>query len=413
MLANAYPFGSWEPFLEAEVGHWQGFDKIVIFSLSVRQDQMHLQRHVPSGVEVRPIRYRSRAFYAIQAIRTIFDSNLYRELRRLTTARKLTPPRLLALLVFLSRSHHEATIIRKYLDKNMDPQESMLVYAYRFAYQPYIVHLLKRHRDLTAIARAHGSDLYEEHSPSNYLPLRRECASAVDEIHAVSEHGANYLRKQLGGFGHTKVHVSRLGSRDALPAIPPDASEPFRILTCSSIVRVKRLDRLVEALHLMKARPIVWTHFGDGPLRRTLEISANDLGDNVALDFRGEVSNRDFLRILSTDQFHVLANVSESEGIPVSIMEACSAGIPIVATNVGGTSEAVFNGHNGLLIDPHGLPGQIAAALTAIADLHPNDYLAMRTNSRAVWEKSFDGSQNYSRFARRMLTLAQREGAVT
>ena len=69
LLANAFPYGTWESFLETEVAYLRGFDAVHVISLSVRPEQRRARRSLPDGVTAHPIRFRSRAFYALAAIR--------------------------------------------------------------------------------------------------------------------------------------------------------------------------------------------------------------------------------------------------------------------------------------------------------------------------------------------------------
>src|SRR5690606_35919751 len=83
---------------------------------------------------------------------------------------------------------------------------------------------------------------------------------------------------------------------------------------------------------------IQWHHFGDGPQMSLLEREKSEISiKNLTITLHGRVENSkiyDFYRYNPVDLF---INLSSSEGIPVSIMEAISCGIPVVATNVGGT----------------------------------------------------------------------------
>ena len=92
------------------------------------------------------------------------------------------------------------------------------------------------------------------------------------------------------------------------------------------------------------------------------ELAHGCFPPNVVANFHGRVDNvqvRSFYR----DTFvNVFVNTSSSEGVPVSIMEAQSAGIPVIATAVCGTPELV-NENDGLLLPADPEPVDVAAAL--------------------------------------------------
>ena len=92
-------------------------------------------------------------------------------------------------------------------------------------------------------------------------------------------------------------------------------------------------------------------------------------------------------------------NLSSSEGIPVSIMEALSAGIPVVATNVGGTSEAV-NSLTGFLIPADFNSADVALTITNYLNLEPAQQLQYRQNAYEFWKENFEAGKNYGDFLR-------------
>ncbi|WP_180272189.1 glycosyltransferase [Actinomyces ruminis] len=96
---------------------------------------------------------------------------------------------------------------------------------------------------------------------------------------------------------------------------------------------------------------------------------------------------------------HLLVNVSASEGVPVSIMEALSAGIPVVATDVGGTGELVRTGSNGILLPADPTPQQVRDAIEQIAGLDEDTYAELRAGARRTWEEHCDARALYTRFA--------------
>ncbi len=90
---------------------------------------------------------------------------------------------------------------------------------------------------------------------------------------------------------------------------------------------------------------------GDGPERQRLEEVARDrrLADRVY--FAGQRSKEETFALMAACDLFVLN--STYEGFPHVVLEAMRAGLPVVATDVGGTPELVRDGENGLLISPN------------------------------------------------------------
>ena len=114
---------------------------------------------------------------------------------------------------------------------------------------------------------------------------------------------------------------------------------------------VKRVHRILETLQQIVDINIEWTHIGGGALKERLELDIEKLPKNIKVNLLGELTSTDIYKLYKENSYHIFVNVSESEGIPVSIMEASSFGIPVIATNVGGVGEIVENGYNGLLLN--------------------------------------------------------------
>jgi len=102
---------------------------------------------------------------------------------------------------------------------------------------------------------------------------------------------------------------------------------------------------------------------GDGPYRADLDRLAHQVGCKGDIIFLGEKKQNEVIRILSATDIFV--NPSYSEGLPTSVMEAASIGLPIIATDVGGTREIIANGRSGILIEPR-QPQQIVAGITSL-----------------------------------------------
>lgn len=408
LFANAFPFGSWEPYLETELPYLTEFDEVRIFSLSVREDQARVRRPVQHPhATVHPLRFRSRLFYLIAAVRVLLDVELYREVGVLWKQRRLSPGRLVQLFVFLSRCHHEAraitTMVRK--ENLVAADADVVLYSYRLAYQPYLSEIVARSlapRRSVRVARAHRADLYEELAPNGYIPMRKRTLESLDEIILIAKHGYDYLSSRFPEAAE-RMRISYLGSVDrGVGPLPADRGT-LRILTCSNVVPVKRLDRLVDALALISDISISWTHFGDGPLMEDLRERAKPLPKNVEAHLPGAVTNVALLEHYATAPYHVLVNVSESEGIPVSMMEANSFGIPIIATDVGGVGEIVETGVNGILLPSEPSSEELANAIRRVSEMTDEAYVALRQGARSAWQTRFDAATNYPRFGRGLL----------
>lgn len=404
LLANAFPYGSWEPFLETEIQYYEGFDEIHIFSLSVRPEQNETRREIGrSDVSVHPIRFRAQWWYALNAVRVLFDKNFYRELVELTKKRTFSLSRLVTLFIFLSRAHVEAREIRSILrGLPHSDNDSTVVYSYRSAYQPYLAQLIEKsfRGGVVHIARGHGADLYEEHSPRGYLPMREATFRRLKAFIAISHHGREHLEETVPALKE-RLTVSYLGSFDhGLGAAPVDGT-PLQLLTCSSAVPVKRLDRVVEALAELSDIEVHWTHYGDGPELQKLRSAVEEkFGPRTTVSFMGAVGNAVLLKSLEDTPFDLILNVSTSEGIPVSIMEAFSFGVPAVATDVGGVNEIVDDDINGVLLPTPYRQQDLTATLRKLATLSIEERESLRAAARLKWETSFDADRNYSQFAK-------------
>lgn len=248
-----------------------------------------------------------------------------------------------------------------------------------------------------AIARAHGYDLYRDRTGAGYLPFRELLLSGLDAVLPCSEDGRAHIEANWPGYSD-KLHTSYLGTTDLpdLSGAPRDGS--FYVVSCSRAVAVKRVGLIADALAVLDAegRRVRWTHYGDGP--ELAEVKERCRGfSSVAAEFPGSVPNAELLRIYGRDRIDLFVNVSESEGLPISIMEACGVGAPVLATGVGGTGEIVEDGANGRLLPADLSPEEIASAIAWFMDMPEGDALRMRCASRRIWADRFRASENVRR----------------
>jgi len=220
--------------------------------------------------------------------------------------------------------------------------------------------------------------------------LERRMASRFRSIATVSDSIARYVTEEIGLPAGRLVTVHN-GIPDVLPgsnsagrAAPEDAGA-VRFVSVGRLAAVKNQALLLRAFaqvrHSLPGARLVMV--GDGPERASLAALVEELGlrDAVSLPgFRGDV--REFLA--GADVF-VLS--SRHEGISMALLEAMQAGLPIVATRVGGVPETVVDGETGLLVASEDLEG-FADAMLRLAR-SPDLCAEMGRRGRALQAREF------------------------
>ncbi len=394
ILTNTFPLGNGEEFLSAEMKHASGFDRIVVCPCSPKAGSVQT-KPLPENVECvgLPRRDGGKAAYA----RLLFRPPVQGELFRLLRAGRLTPARAHELLFFAKHAEEVYNALKRSVP--VRPSDSVVIYSYWFydaaaAGALFAAFLRKRGVSVRLVSRAHGFDIHSERAENGYLPMRPYLFRRVDRIFPCSDDGATVLKREADPFA-SKITRSYLGTEDC--GVGPRSREPFHLVSCSYMIPVKRLHLIAEALETADF-PVVWTHIGSGPLEQTIHALAKKLPANVKTEFLGQCGNREILGYYKSTPVSVFVNVSSSEGIPVSVMEACSFGIPAVATDVGGTGELVSDGENGFLLPADFSPQDLLDRLRRFRSMGEDEYRGYCANARRIWEEKFNAPRNYERF---------------
>lgn len=286
--------------------------------------------------------------------------------------------------------------------KLLNTSKSPVLYFYwgdNFAWIiPYLKNQLKN-KKIKIILRLHGSDLYEN-LKNEYAPLRNIIFFNTDLIVPISEHGKNYISEKYPEF-KSKIFLSYLGVFDnGLNPINSKEINQFHIVSVSNVIALKRLHLIYETLQKTNSN-ITWHHFGDGPLANSVKniIKSSRMGLNV--NIHGHIPNSEIIQFYKTQPVNLFINVSSSEGIPVSIMEALSFGIPVIATNVGGVSELI-NDDLGGLIEANFNTNDLALKIEKILHLDNNEFKLLRENARKVFDKKVNATDNYNCFYKKI-----------
>ncbi|MBT3177667.1 MAG: glycosyltransferase [Desulfobacula sp.] len=125
------------------------------------------------------------------------------------------------------------------------------------------------------------------------------------------------------------------------------SSKNIQLLYTGNLESPKRVDTIIKAAGRLKEKGIKFhlTIAGEGPLQKDLEDLAISLGIKSLVKFKGRISHDKIPELMQ--EHHIFLHCSENEGLPVAIMEAMAAGLPVIAAKVGGVPELVKNGVTG------------------------------------------------------------------
>ena len=249
------------------------------------------------------------------------------------------------------------------------------------------------------VNRFHGEwDLWEE-SSGGYGPLRDIIARNLDSAVFISKLGQNYFLKK---YPYCNTQVFPLGTIDmGLSVADKNDDNCVRVVSCSTVYPLKRVDLIYDSLcELSKKHSVKWTHIGDGPTFGELKAKVSgNMNEALVVELLGGKTRTEVLEIYKERHFDIFINLSTNEGVPVSIMEAISFGIPVVATNVGATSEIV-QPEVGELVEKDTTPMEVAKVIDAVLntanELHPREF----------WMLHYNAEKNYSEFSNYLFSLA-------
>jgi glycosyltransferase involved in cell wall biosynthesis len=214
-------------------------------------------------------------------------------------------------------------------------------------------------------------NLWTSHHPvtrwANRLTLPLENATI-----AVSEEVRATMPPRLAGRAEVIIHgvdvdaiSARRGERDAARKELGVQSGELLIATVANLRANKDYPNLLRAACRLAAadQPFRFVSVGQGPLAEQLERERDQLGLGGYFRFLGY--REDPVRVLVAADLFCLP--SRHEGLPIALLEAMAAGLPVVATRVGGASTVVSDGREGRLV-PAGDPAALAAALAEARD---------------------------------------------
>lgn len=387
LFTSTYPFGTAETFLEDEIVFLSNeFEKIEIIPLygddaTIRKTPVNCKVHKPI---IRNFMHKCiQGLFSRQTFRLFasdfFNQRVYNNTLKLRTW----------LIAYMNTNCIVKSTMIRNIEKKLIKDDICYFYWGKGCNILSIFWKGKAH----FVSRYHGEwDLWEE-SSGNYAPIRNVLASSLDLAVFISQKGESYFHKR---YPQCKTAVCRLGAfGNGITAKSQD--NIVRVLTCSAVYPLKRVSLILESLKNATELNIEWTHIGSGidfgKLQQMAETVANE---RCKIMLVGNCSHFEVIDYYKSHKVDLFMNLSMNEGIPVSIMEAISFDIPIVATDVGGTSEIVTE-MSGVLIDANPTIEQIVDAIYYV--------LSHKYRPYEFWRQNYDASINYAAFAKLLTSL--------
>lgn len=270
-------------------------------------------------------------------------------------------------------------------------------YATHPAFAAWAIHRLT---GLSYSITVHAHDIFVERV---MLAIKlREAAF----IAAISNFNREFLAREVGAWVREKTHIVHCGivpSQYAPRRPPPGPADVFEIITIGSLQPYKGQRYLLEACALLRDQGLKFRCriIGGGELRADLEAQLAEMKLMGLVELLGPQPQEEVARLLPTAHCYVQPSIitpsGKMEGIPVSLMEAMSCGLPVVATQLSGVPELVRPGETGVLVPP----ADARSLAEALNQVHaaPDESLRLAEAGRALVLREFDLRTNVTHLA--------------
>lgn len=401
ILVTNFPYGYGEQFIENELyALAKEFTNIYIVATDQRCLGNKIQiASISENVQVIEYVEEIRNKDKILAIQYLFSQAFFDDVR---TFKKISISSIKIFLMEFLKAQKLSNFLELFIKKQQLPLQELYVYSYWNDFMSVsIANLKQKYPQIKGFSRAHGWDVYFERHPLGYLPLRYYISKHIDKIFFISQNGQSYYVNKFNIFSK-KYAYSPLGTKNSLNLELIKKNKGIQIISCSSIIPLKNIRLMIDALSYITNYTIHWVHIGVGYLEDEIkEYATVSLGskNNISFEFKGFMENEEVLQYYKS--IHVcsaLLNCSTTEGVPVSMMEAMSSGIPVIGTNVGGVSEIIEHETNGYLMSQFPSKVEVAATIERFCNLSDEEMFTMQNKAFTTWNTKYNADVNYKKY---------------
>lgn len=405
IFTDNFPYGSAEKsFLIPEINVLEEHYNIIIISGAREEERWRQDLETLLVSTIKVFHHRNEDVNGFEVCKYIVPFLLFggtkQEIRDIFLSSNDVIGRMEKALYFFARAKKFKDWIEK--ESIIDKNDDGLIYSYWYNHRVLSLTMMKRkYPKLKMLTRAHGYDLYKERRAYAWQPYKTVMDATLDKIIFISEHGLKYYLQnfRVNKYNLQKYEMCKIGVKAQPFCIEHKRHKPFLLVSCSSIIPLKRIELIIDALAEIERHDIRWIHFGDGikykEIRERAQAKLNNK-KNIEYEFKGYTDNSQIMRYYAKEMPDCFITVSSTEGSPVSIQEALAFGIPVIATAVGGIPEMIDG--NGILLNSNPIISQIVNAIVAIIQLEDEKYVDMRRKSYQIWGKSYNQAKNIRQF---------------
>lgn len=296
-----------------------------------------------------------------------------------------------ALLMKISEQRSAKKIVKKYFNEKYNQGDVLFFHTFFTCY--YYLKYRKKYQPVVLVLHTNGEPFkmqriyYKALEGSKYyrelLKKEEEVLKKADRIVFVANAPRLKFLECHSYVSPEKVFCVYNGITKDEWKKSAELHKPVEVVCVASITERKGQHYIVEALRTIdnvNTLPVHFTFVGDGSDRIRLEQEVKESHLDKYCTFVG-VTN-DVAHYLKQSDIYILP--SEDEGLPMAILEAMRAFLPIVSTPVGGIPEMIEDGYNGMLIEP-----SKEGVLKFIEKIGDTDWIQMGQNARKVFEEKF------------------------
>ena len=279
-------------------------------------------------------------------------------------------------------------------------------YALPYAASAYLAKQMAGTK-VPVITTLHGTDVHTVGVHEQFRNVSKFVLESSDGITTICNFLAEKIRENFDIENEIKIIYNFVDTKKFRRKENPSLRNSFcaegeKIIVHASNFRpIKKMDHIIRAFRLVsKSIPSKLLLLGDGPEMHKMAGLVSRLKLKEKVIFAGAVRNPE--KYYSVSDMFIMA--SENEGMPLSIIEAMSCGVPAVAVNRGGMPEIVSDGDTGYIAE-YGDIKDIAEKCMKIIS-NEGAQRKMGSNSRDMVEKKFDMKKNvaeYEKYYRRLM----------